>query len=326
VWQGQIDPCLHQNHVFAVRPNAEILLPEFLAYVASSMAGRRYFTLCSKQSTNLASINSTQLKQFPIPLPPLSEQQRIADILSTWDRAIEQAEKIIDHERRACSSIFGHLYNQTRSIGATRGPNGWSRTTFREIFTEVRELNAHLGPKDVITVGKYDIRKQVEHFNRRVASSDLSRYWVLSPGDFVYDPMSVYYGAIGRFQSSSSGIVSPAYRVLRLRADIDPEFVLGLLTVYHIRFQFETRSTQGNREGKRRILQRPEFARIEFYLPPLHVQKAISATAQEVIQRRNKAPVRVDILKRQRDTIVSQLLNGRLSVIETKRLSHSAPK
>ena len=64
VWYGQIEPCLHQNHVFAVRPKPERLIPEFLAYQASSEYGRRYFQLSSKQSTNLASINSTQLKPF----------------------------------------------------------------------------------------------------------------------------------------------------------------------------------------------------------------------------------------------------------------------
>jgi type I restriction enzyme S subunit len=70
VWHGEIPNCLHQNHVFTVRPSPSKLLPEFLAALASSAHGRRYFQLSSKQSTNLASINSTQLKEFPVPLPP----------------------------------------------------------------------------------------------------------------------------------------------------------------------------------------------------------------------------------------------------------------
>ncbi|TBA13899.1 restriction endonuclease subunit S [Rhizobium ruizarguesonis] len=71
VWNAEIEPCLHQNHVFAVRPSPKHLLPEFLAFQAASEYGRRYFQLSSKQSTNLASINSTQLKQFPVRLPPM---------------------------------------------------------------------------------------------------------------------------------------------------------------------------------------------------------------------------------------------------------------
>jgi restriction endonuclease S subunit len=77
VWDGSIDPCLHQNHIFRVRCDRSILLPQFLAMYSGSPAGRRHFVLISKQTTNLASINMTQLKAFPVPIPPLEEQSRI---------------------------------------------------------------------------------------------------------------------------------------------------------------------------------------------------------------------------------------------------------
>ena len=87
IWHGEIPNCLHQNHVFVVRPHAK-LLSYFLAALTSSDYGRAYFQACSKQSTNLASINSSQLKAFPVPLPPIHEQQAITSKLSIWDRAI----------------------------------------------------------------------------------------------------------------------------------------------------------------------------------------------------------------------------------------------
>jgi len=77
VWCGQIDPCLHQNHVFAVRTDETRLLPKYLAYLAASPAGKAYFLDSAKQTTNLASINSTQLKAFPVPLAPPEEQAQI---------------------------------------------------------------------------------------------------------------------------------------------------------------------------------------------------------------------------------------------------------
>ena len=61
IWKDEIVRCLHQNHIFAVRCNETQLLPYFLSALSSGPRGRRYFVLCSKQSTNLASINSTQL-------------------------------------------------------------------------------------------------------------------------------------------------------------------------------------------------------------------------------------------------------------------------
>jgi type I restriction enzyme S subunit len=81
VWDGSVDPCLHQNHIFRVRCNPSRLLPEYLAAYSGSVMGRRYFVNSSKQTTNLASINKSQLSAFPVPVPPMTEQRRIVDLL-----------------------------------------------------------------------------------------------------------------------------------------------------------------------------------------------------------------------------------------------------
>ena len=77
VWEDQIPGCLHQNHIFAVRPIQAELHSQFLAAVMASGYGRAYFTATSKQSTNLASTNSTKLRNFPIPLLARKEQEDI---------------------------------------------------------------------------------------------------------------------------------------------------------------------------------------------------------------------------------------------------------
>lgn len=82
VWSGEIDDCIHQNHVFRVRTDRSVLNPEYLAFHSESHYGKRYFLISSKQSTNLASINATQLRRYPIALPPLDEQARIVARLS----------------------------------------------------------------------------------------------------------------------------------------------------------------------------------------------------------------------------------------------------
>ncbi len=103
VWRNQISPCLHQNHVFAVRVNRKHLLPEFLAAYCAAEPGRRYFLACSKQTTNLASINSSQLKDLPLQLPSLDEQRRIVCVLD----AAKQLENLSDEvyrKRRALAA------------------------------------------------------------------------------------------------------------------------------------------------------------------------------------------------------------------------------
>ena len=98
VWNDEIQNCLHQNHIFKVRPKGGELSSDYLAAVSASPYGKTFFVLASKQSTNLASINSTQLKSFPVPLPLYDEQQRIERIirqnLAMYNETIRQLRKI----------------------------------------------------------------------------------------------------------------------------------------------------------------------------------------------------------------------------------------
>lgn len=92
VWYAQVDPCLHQNHVFSIRTDRSRLLPEFLALQLSSRRGRKYFLGCAKQTTNLASINSTQLKAFPTLTPSLEDQERCVRAVETFHLAISRGQ------------------------------------------------------------------------------------------------------------------------------------------------------------------------------------------------------------------------------------------
>jgi type I restriction enzyme S subunit len=88
IWQGGVENCLHQNHVFKARVPSASLLNEWVALVFNSGVGRDYFAGASKQTTNLASINMTQLRSFPMPIPPLDEQR---EILAKLDALTKQA-------------------------------------------------------------------------------------------------------------------------------------------------------------------------------------------------------------------------------------------
>lgn len=103
IWDGQIENCIHQNHVYRVRSVDEsLLLPNWIMLIANSPVGRRYFEGASKQTTNLASINMTQLRSCPMPLPPIQEQQAIVakvdELMGLCDRLeAEQAERQTRH-------------------------------------------------------------------------------------------------------------------------------------------------------------------------------------------------------------------------------------
>jgi len=77
VWRDELELCLHQNHVFKVRMVTDEILPEWVEAWCNCRAGRTYFQGAAKQTTNLASINMTQLRNLPIPLPSRVEQAEI---------------------------------------------------------------------------------------------------------------------------------------------------------------------------------------------------------------------------------------------------------
>lgn len=82
LWNDEMPECIHQNHVFRVRVEAEDVSPIFLSWQIGSPAGKAYFLKLAKQTTGIASINKTQLKGFPVLLPPLELQQEFEQRLS----------------------------------------------------------------------------------------------------------------------------------------------------------------------------------------------------------------------------------------------------
>ena len=75
IWRGEIADCIHQNHVFAVRPRG--VSAEWLNQITNTRYAQFYFMGRAKQSTNLASISSTNIMELPVLLPPAEEQAEI---------------------------------------------------------------------------------------------------------------------------------------------------------------------------------------------------------------------------------------------------------
>lgn len=97
VWSGEIEPCIHQNHVFRARLKADFE-PKFISWHGNTF-GRKWFEHNGRQTTNLASLNLTTLKRFPVPAPPVDEQRRIVadlerklSLIQSMEEAIRSAE------------------------------------------------------------------------------------------------------------------------------------------------------------------------------------------------------------------------------------------
>jgi type I restriction enzyme, S subunit len=108
IWKGEIEDCVHQNHIFAVRVDGTRLLPEFFAYQSQSPYGKAYFLSVAHKTTNLACINTTKLKAFPVLIPTIDEQREMVAVLDAIDSKLSQHQ----HKRAALNDLFRTLLHQ----------------------------------------------------------------------------------------------------------------------------------------------------------------------------------------------------------------------
>lgn len=91
VWRGEVEGCLHQNHIFSVRVNDQgRVRSAFLSAIISSSRGKRYFLKVGKQTTGIATINKSVLSEFVPFIPPVALQDKYLAVVKRID-AVKQS-------------------------------------------------------------------------------------------------------------------------------------------------------------------------------------------------------------------------------------------
>ena len=105
VWESQIGQCITQNHVFrATTYLGGEVHSKFVSHWGNTH-GQDYFDKGGKQTTNLASINKTVLSMFPVPMPPVEEQEQIITLLEEKMSTLDSFESDIDKSLRMSESL-----------------------------------------------------------------------------------------------------------------------------------------------------------------------------------------------------------------------------
>ena len=99
VWDAEIESCLHQNHVFAVRPDQRKLMPEYLSLITRTAYARAYFESTGTKTTNLASTSSSKIRDFRIPLIGLTDQARVVHETASWLENIADVQATLTLQR-----------------------------------------------------------------------------------------------------------------------------------------------------------------------------------------------------------------------------------
>ncbi len=109
IWAGEIENCVHQNHIIKARPNIRRVDPEFLMEWFNTDVGRQHFFRNAKTTSGLGTLNSTDIRTAPVPLPPTVEEQR--KIVEQLREARRQAAKIRQEADRTRDNAWNEFQN-----------------------------------------------------------------------------------------------------------------------------------------------------------------------------------------------------------------------
>ena len=294
IWNGEIPDCVHQNHIFAVRIlDKKVLVPRFLAYQMQSPYGRQYFLSCAKQTTNLASINSSQLKQFPVLFPSSEEQHQITDLLATWDDAIEKAEKLIEAKEKR----FSWLLNRLIKKGSVHGE--WRRVK----LGKVAEINKgqQLNVVDMVDDGKYYV------LNGGIEPSGFTDNW-----NTLEDTITISEGGNScgfvNFNAPKFWCGGHCYALNNVISEVEKKYLYHFLKAHE-------RSLMSMRVGSGLPnIQKKDLQNFPIKFPLLELQLQIATTLNIARQEIDLLKKQVEAYRRQKSGLMQKLLTGQWRV------------
>jgi type I restriction enzyme S subunit len=307
-------PVTFNQDVKALTPKNGIR-PLYLAYALKGQE-RRAMNWASKTTHGTLRLTTPQLKEIPIPVPPPKEQARIAEILSTWDRAIEQVNALIEQKQERL-----HGLRQRLLTGAERFPEFDEPWVDVEIGSLLKRVYRYVDWDDDATYNLVSIKRESQGmvFRESLKGSEIKTKTLntLKEGDFVISRMQVVHGATAYVSEEFDGMhASDSYIILVPRDEgrIDTEFFAALSKLpylYHIAFT----SSYGVHIEKMTF--NPEwYFESEVHIPPtVEEQRKIVSFLNTAKAEIDKLKRRRDALKRQKKGLMQRLLTGAVRTI-----------
>jgi type I restriction enzyme S subunit len=259
-------------------------------------------------------INLEVLRPLLLLTPPLREQRRIAEILSTWDRAIETVDALIANAREQKSALMQVLLTGRARLPGFGGE--WTTTTIGAVCDQVTERAGEAVNLPVLSCSKHDgFVESLKYFKKKIFSDDLSAYKVVRRGMIAFPTNHVEEGSIARQDLVDAGLVSPIYCVFQPVA-VDGPFLIRLLKTDAFTQHFAAATNAS--VDRRGSLRWKEFSKLCLELPPLREQRAIADMINAADGNERILANQRDALRQEKIALMQQLLTGKRRVNTTE--------
>lgn len=253
------------------------------------------------------SLNRNFIYPIPVHIPPLPEQRKIAEILRTWDEAIEKLEAL----RAAKGDRLTGLTQKLLGIGGAF-PDRWKQRALSAISTRVRRQNGG-GDHPVMTISaKSGFRLQSDKFSRDMAGCSVDRYIVLHEGEFAYNKgnsLTAPYGCIFPLNRPTA-LVPFVYFCFALKSDLNREFFAHLFAAGALNHQLSRLINSGVRNDGLLNLNPEDFFGCKVPVPSADEQLAIASAMTAAKKEISLLETEIEALTRQKRGLMQKLLTG----------------
>ena len=294
------DCCINIKEV-STNQGFKNLIPEnsnidFLYYLISSHKTDLIRKACG---STFLEISKHDIEKLKYSVPPLSEQEKIAEILGTWDLAIEKLTALIEQKKLLKKGLMQRLLNFKKEY----------LKRFDEIFEDYSDKKH--SDKDLLSATQENGVIPRRLLKGRVMSPEgsLDGYKLVQSGSFVISLRS-FQG--GLEYSDYEGIISPAYTVLKDKISINKCFYRYFFKSYNFIEKYLSIAVIGIRDGKQ--ISYPDLQSVKIPYPPLSEQKAIADILSKADEEIDLLTRKLDLLQSQKKGLMQQLLTGKIRV------------
>jgi type I restriction enzyme S subunit len=285
------------NNLFKVEPN-KLITKDYLYLILKSSKTKRFIQRAmfggAMPAISFGLIGAVEIK-YP---NSIALQDDIVAKFDILDTVIEKTEALIDAKERQFGWLVTRLINKS----------GHNKKLLSDFISEVSIRNRNNEIDRVLSVtNRNGFVLPEDHFERRVASANVTNYKVVHKGEYAYNPSRINVGSIARLDKWDDGILSPMYTVFQLdEKTINSDYFLHWLSSSEAKQRIK-KSAQGS---VRETVGFDDLGAIPIHLPDLQAQLKIAETL-------NMARDEIDLLKNladhyrtQKRGLMQKLLSG----------------